>query len=466
MGISGLLPFFEKVQKNTSLKNFAGKRVAVDGNVWLHRGAFTCSQELALNQQTTAYVTYFMKQVDLLLFYKVDPVIVFDGATLPIKSYTNDQRRLKRQEAKDLGNEHLRHGRLEQARESFQKAISITPHMTTQVINALIERNIKYIQAPYEADPQLAYLCKKGYVSAVISEDSDLLVYGCPTILFKMNAFGDAIQINSSDMFADVGKGFDFTHWDTTKLRHWCILSGCDYLPSISGVGLKTAYKYINHYKTASGVIRFLRRKGKDVDASYETGFAKANDAFLYQYVYVPGSPASMNLTPLPKGKTLADYPYLGKPSVAPGSIAQSIPSIRVGDKSPIYNASNLVSDKMPSAKKPKTMQRSPLGSITNTYSNRSNTSDTPSTDIVKHSIPPISSNSEQDGHDNKENIAPWFAVLFTSPQRTTTASRRATPDKQSVKQVSQNTLAHTDVIIPSNADALFSRLRKRPHCA
>ncbi|CAO3595234.1 unnamed protein product [Absidia cylindrospora] len=351
MGISGLLPFFEKVQKTTNLKNFAGKRVAVDGNVWLHRGAFACAQELARNQETTAYVTYFMKQVDLLLFYKVDPVIVFDGATLPIKSHTNDQRQLKRQEAKDLGNEHLRHGRLEQARDSFQKSIGITPHMTTQVINALIEKNIKYIRAPYEADPQLTYLCKKGYVSAVISEDSDLLVYGCPTVLFKMNAFGDAIQINSRDMFADLGKGIDLTTWDATKLRHWCVLSGCDYLPSINGVGLKTAYKYINHYKTASGVIRFLRRKGKDVDASYELGFAKANDAFLYQHVYVPGSPASINLTPFPKGKTLADYPYLGKPSIASGSIAQSIPPICIGNTSTIDNVSNLTSDKMPPAK-------------------------------------------------------------------------------------------------------------------
>ena len=38
------------------------------------------------------------------------------------------------------------------------------------------------IVAPYEADAQLAYLMKTGITSAVISEDSDLLVYGCQKV--------------------------------------------------------------------------------------------------------------------------------------------------------------------------------------------------------------------------------------------------------------------------------------------
>jgi exonuclease-1 len=54
MGITGLLPILTKVQKKVNLKDFKGKRIAVDGNVWLHRGAVACAQELALNQTTTA----------------------------------------------------------------------------------------------------------------------------------------------------------------------------------------------------------------------------------------------------------------------------------------------------------------------------------------------------------------------------------------------------------------------------
>jgi 5'-3' exonuclease len=44
--------------------------------------------------------------------------------------------------------------------------------------NGYIE-GVKYIVAPYESDAQLAYLTHNGYIDLVITEDSDLLVYGC-----------------------------------------------------------------------------------------------------------------------------------------------------------------------------------------------------------------------------------------------------------------------------------------------
>lgn len=36
--------------------------------------------------------------------------------------------------------------------------------------------------APYEADAQMAFLAISGSVHAVITEDSDLLTYGCPRV--------------------------------------------------------------------------------------------------------------------------------------------------------------------------------------------------------------------------------------------------------------------------------------------
>jgi len=38
--------------------------------------------------------------------------------------------------------------------------------------------NIDFVVAPYEADAQLAYLEKIGLIQAIITEDSDLLVFG------------------------------------------------------------------------------------------------------------------------------------------------------------------------------------------------------------------------------------------------------------------------------------------------
>lgn len=44
--------------------------------------------------------------------------------------------------------------------------------------------------APYEADAQLAYLNKAGIVQAVITEDSDLLAFGCKKVLVECRSRG------------------------------------------------------------------------------------------------------------------------------------------------------------------------------------------------------------------------------------------------------------------------------------
>jgi exonuclease-1 len=52
MGISGLLPSLKKLQRDVNIKEYAGKRVAVDGHCWLHRGAISCADDLALGFPT------------------------------------------------------------------------------------------------------------------------------------------------------------------------------------------------------------------------------------------------------------------------------------------------------------------------------------------------------------------------------------------------------------------------------
>lgn len=50
------------------------------------------------------------------------------------------------------------------------------------VLQALRAAGVEFIVAPYEADAQMAYLAINGLVHAVITEDSDLLPYGCPRV--------------------------------------------------------------------------------------------------------------------------------------------------------------------------------------------------------------------------------------------------------------------------------------------
>ena len=43
-------------------------------------------------------------------------------------------------------------------------------------------RGVDCVVAPYEADAQLAFLSKVGLAQAIITEDSDLLAFGCKKV--------------------------------------------------------------------------------------------------------------------------------------------------------------------------------------------------------------------------------------------------------------------------------------------
>ena len=53
MGVQNLLPLLAPVSSRVNLQSLKGKKVAVDGFVWLHRGAFGCAKELVNNPSTT-----------------------------------------------------------------------------------------------------------------------------------------------------------------------------------------------------------------------------------------------------------------------------------------------------------------------------------------------------------------------------------------------------------------------------
>ena len=69
-------------------------------------------------------------------------------------------------------------------------------------MSILKTKNIDFIVAPYESDSQLAKLKFLGLVDAVVTEDSDLLVYGINTI-FKLTEEGECDYIDLSKCQAE-----------------------------------------------------------------------------------------------------------------------------------------------------------------------------------------------------------------------------------------------------------------------
>lgn len=252
-----------------------------------------------------------MNRVRMLLHFGVTPYLVFDGDYLPSKAATEIEREKKREESRRLGLELHRMGKISQAHLELQKAIDVTPEMARQLIDELKDYGVQYVVAPYEADAQLAYLEKKGIIQGILSEDSDLLVFGAKRLLTKLDQYGDCIEISRDD-FARCEE-ISMMGWQDTDFRCMAILSGCDYLPSINKMGLKTAHRKVRKYRTIERILRMLQFDGQYyVPPGYLEAFRRAELTFLHQRVFCPIAKEIVMATPLPSGTSGEDLDFLG----------------------------------------------------------------------------------------------------------------------------------------------------------
>ncbi|KAL9042409.1 MAG: hypothetical protein Q9214_003788, partial [Letrouitia sp. 1 TL-2023] len=297
--------------KPCNLKKFAGQTLGVDAYGWLHRGAVACAIDIALGKPTKKFVEFSMHRVRMLIHFGVVPYMVFDGDNLPSKAATEAGREKRREESKKLGLELYRLGKLSQAHLELQKAVDVTPEMARQLIDELKKLGVQYVVAPYEADAQLAYLEKKDIIQGIISEDSDLLVFGAKRLLTKLDQYGDCVEISRNDFTAC--REISLVGWTDTEFRRMAILSGCDYLASINKLGLKTAYRLVRKYKTIEKILRVLSFDGQyRVPPGYAEAFERAELTFLYQRIFCPLAGEVVGMQNLSEDLKCKDRNFMG----------------------------------------------------------------------------------------------------------------------------------------------------------
>ncbi|PPR85567.1 hypothetical protein GOBAR_AA35122 [Gossypium barbadense] len=284
MGIQGLLPLLKSIMVPIHIKELEGCSVAIDTYSWLHKGALSCSNQLCKRLPTSRHIEYCMHRVNLLRHHGVKPVLVFDGGLLPMKIEQENKRARARKENLARAVEHESCGNSAAAYECYQKAVDISPSIAHELIMVLKRENVCYVVAPYEADAQMTFLAISKQVDAVITEDSDLIPFGCPRVIFKMDKFGQGVEFKSSML--QQNKELSFAGFTKQMLLEMCILSGCDYLHSLPGMGLRRAHALMKKFKSHDKVIKHLRYSTVSVPPLYEESFKKAILTFQCQRVY------------------------------------------------------------------------------------------------------------------------------------------------------------------------------------
>lgn len=302
MGIQGLLPQLKSIQQPVTLVRYNGQTLAIDGYAWLHRAAHSCAEELALGRPTSKYLEFFVKRLNMLQNrYNIRPYLVFDGDAITVKKDTEVKRKSKRVESREKALALWRSGEKRQAYEYFQKCVDVTPEMAKCVIEYCQVQNIDYVVAPFEADAQMVYLEKMGLVHGIISEDSDLLIFGCRRLITKLNDHGEGIEICSDD-FQYLPHKFPLSQLSPEEMRIMVCLSGCDYTAGIPKVGLLTAMKLVRKHRTIDNIIKHIQREGKfAVPKDFVHEYQLATFAFQFQRVFCPQTNVITTLNVIPE---------------------------------------------------------------------------------------------------------------------------------------------------------------------
>jgi len=228
MGINCLLPFFKRLY----LKNFAERFFRANRRsgclLLASQGA---RRKLPMPRNVQRYLEVCTRYLDLLQDFEITPVLVFDGCPLPAKHDENERRRRTREERVKQAEELVEKGQKDEARRVMAQPAQITFDVIKGLIKVCRERGIEYIVSLYEADAQIAHPLQHQLADFAVSEDSDLLAYGCSKVLLKLKSNGDADLVEICKVLE---------HLQLHCICR-CIAAGCDHLRNIRGIGIKRA---------------------------------------------------------------------------------------------------------------------------------------------------------------------------------------------------------------------------------
>jgi flap endonuclease-1 len=280
MGIKDLNKFLKKYNPSclvsSKMIDYKNKTIAIDTSLIIYKyisAMRKTGKDLTSNDgKITSHLLGILNLIVKLLKLKITPVFIFDGKPPEIKKNTLK----KRYDSKKLAEEKLENEELtdEQKITYFMQSTRITSEIIDDTKELLDTCGIPYIQAPEEADPQCVCLLENKLIYAVATEDMDLLTFKCERLLknFFSNKDEEIIEINYNKMIEGL-------NLDNNQFLDLCILLGCDYLPTLQGLGLVKSYNYIKKYKSIENILELKDGKNSIITPE-EYNYNEVRDYF------------------------------------------------------------------------------------------------------------------------------------------------------------------------------------------
>ena len=259
MGIKNLKKFLDKYAPssitNKKYSDYKNKAIAIDTSLVIYKyisAMRKTGKDLVTKEgRVTSHLFGIINLISKLISLKITPIFVFDGKPPALKKDTLKKRYETKKKAEDkLTSDTLT---AEQKITYFMQTVKISPDIikdTKEMLNVL---GIPYIDSPEEADAQCVCLIKNNLAYAVATEDMDLLTFGASRVLKDFFSTKDdkVVEINLEDMLKEL-------KFDSEQFIDQSILLGCDYLPTIEGIGLVRSFEYLTKYKSLDGIFKII----------------------------------------------------------------------------------------------------------------------------------------------------------------------------------------------------------------
>lgn len=143
--------------------------------------------------------------------------------------------------------------RIQSRIQSLQKQVRRPTKEAVEECKQLLDLlGVPHVQSPGESDVTLAEMFLRGQVQGIMSEDTDMLPYGCECFI---TGFADNSDFVTEYRLSDVLRELKMTR---AQFVDFCILCGCDYADKIYKIAIKTAFTLIHKCSTIEGVLTHI----------------------------------------------------------------------------------------------------------------------------------------------------------------------------------------------------------------
>merc|ERR1712130_15748 len=265
MGIKGLTKLIqqhaEDSYKEGHIKSYFGRIIALDATMALYQFLIAVrhgADGVLTNDagETTSHIIGFFYRTIRMMENGVKPIYIFDGKPPAFKQEELKQRKEKRDKAEIELKEAEEAGDTAKIVQMQKRTVKATREHVADCQKLLSLMGVPWYAAPGEAEAQCSRMCAQGIVYGAGTEDMDALTFGTTKLVRHLT---DSEARKKPVLEFDLNKVLNGLDVTMAQFIDICILCGCDYCPSIRGIGPKKAYQYIKKWNNIEGVIEGIK---------------------------------------------------------------------------------------------------------------------------------------------------------------------------------------------------------------